>query len=99
MSGHWQDDGVPANLGIVQKGPNMRPNVLHGILAPRVLRLRASTVMLVDLDEKQEALGTLWPGATADLNVLYGPCAGTVRFVSLASSQVELFNWLSCRSP
>ena len=41
------------------KGPDLRTDGLHGVLAPQVLGFRARPVLLYDLDEKQEPLGAL----------------------------------------
>jgi hypothetical protein len=84
---------------VLIKGPDLRADGLHGILAPRVLGLRATPVMLYDLDEKHEPLGALYLGGNADLYVLYDPCAETVRLVPVGSSRVELIDRVDCRSP
>ena len=81
------------------RGPDLRTDGLHGILAPQVLGFRARPVMLYDLDEKQEPLGALYLGGNADLYVLYDPCAETVRLVPVGSSRVELVDQVNCRSP
>ncbi len=57
-------------------GPDLRPDGVHGILAPKVLGFSAKPVMLYDLDERHEPLGALYLGGNADLYVLYDPCRG-----------------------
>jgi hypothetical protein len=81
------------------RGPDLRTDGLHGILAPQVLGFRARPVMLYDLDEKQEPLGALYLGGNADLYVLYDPCTEAVRMVPVGSSRVELVDRVNCRSP
>jgi DNA-binding NarL/FixJ family response regulator len=80
-------------------GPDLRPDGLHGILAPKVLGFRAKPVMLYDLDGELEPLGALYLGGNADLYVLYDPCVETVRLVPVGSSRVELIDRVDCRSP
>lgn len=67
-------------------GPDLRPDGLHGFLAPKVLGFSATPVILYDLDEKYEPLGALYLGGNADLYVLYDPCAETVRLVPVGAS-------------
>jgi DNA-binding NarL/FixJ family response regulator len=81
------------------KGPDLRTDGLHGVLAPQVLGFRARPVLVYDLDGNLEPLGALYLGGNADLYVLYDPCAETVRFVPVGSSRVELVDQVSCRSP
>ncbi|MCJ7660090.1 MAG: hypothetical protein MUO67_13170, partial [Anaerolineales bacterium] len=80
-------------------GPDLRPDGLHGIIAPQVLGFRATPIMLYDLDEQHEPLGALYLGGNADLYVLYDPCAETVRLVPVGVSRVELIDRVDCRSP
>ena len=84
---------------VLIKGPDLRPDGVHGILAPKVLGFNAKPVMLYDLDEKHEPLGALYLGGNADLYVLYDPCAETVRLVPVGASRVELIDRVDCRSP
>ena len=77
-------------------GPVLRPDGVHGILAPKVLGFRARPIMLYDLEEKHEPLGALYLGGNADLYVLYDPCAETVRLVPVGSSRVELIDRVKC---
>jgi DNA-binding NarL/FixJ family response regulator len=84
---------------VLIKGPDLRPDGLHGILAPKVLGFSAIPVMLYDLDEQYEPLGALYLGGNADLYVLYDPCAETVRLVPVGASRVELIDQVDCRSP
>lgn len=80
-------------------GPDLRPDGLHGVLAPKVLGFQARPVMLYDLDEKHEPLGALYLGGNADLYVLYDPCAETVRLVPVGASRVELIDRVDCGPP
>ena len=80
-------------------GPDLRPDGLHGILAPEVLGFGAKPVMVYDLDEHEPPLGALYLGGNADLYVLFDPCAETVRFVPVGSSRVDLIDRVDCRSP
>ena len=84
---------------VLIKGPDLRADGLHGILAPKVLGLSAKPVMLFDLDEKHEPLGALYLGGNADLYVLYDPCEETVRLVPVGASRVQLIDRVDCRSP
>jgi DNA-binding NarL/FixJ family response regulator len=84
---------------VLVKGPDLRTDGLHGVMAPQVLGFRARPVMLYDLDEKQEPLGALYIGGNGDLYVLYDPCEETVRFVPVGSSRVELIDQVTCQSP
>jgi len=84
---------------VLIRGPDLRTDGMHGILAPGVLGLSARPVMLYDLDGNLEPLGALYLGGNADLYVLYDPCAETVRFVPVGSSRVELVGEVACRSP
>jgi len=81
---------------VLIKGPDLRPDGLHGILAPKVLGFSATPVLLFDLDEKHEPLGALYLGGNADLYVLYDPCTETVRLVPVGSSRVELVDRVIC---
>jgi DNA-binding NarL/FixJ family response regulator len=80
-------------------GPDLQPDGVHGLLAPKVLGFTAIPVMLFDLDEKHEPLGALYLGGNADLYVLYDPCKETVRLVPVGASRVELIERVDCRSP
>ncbi len=81
------------------KGPDLRTDGMHGILAPQLLGLSARPMVLYDLDEKQEPLGALYLGGNADLYVLYDPCAETVRLVPVGSSRVEMVDEINCEVP
>ena len=84
---------------VLIKGPDLRADGVHGILAPKVLGFTAKPVMLFDLDEQHEPLGALYLGGNADLYVLYDPCSETVRLVPVGASRVELIDRVDCRSP
>ena len=84
---------------VLIKGPDLRPDGVHGFLAPQVLGFKAKPIMLFDLDEKHEPLGALYLGGNADLYVLYDPCAETVRLIPVGTSRVELIERVDCRSP
>lgn len=81
---------------VMIKGPDLRVDGVHGILAPKVLGFTAIPVMLFDLDEQYEPLGALYLGGNADLYVLYDPCVETVRLVPVGSSRVELMDRVVC---
>ena len=76
------------------RGPDLRTDELHGIIAPKVLDLSARPVIIYDLDEKHKPLGALYLGGNADLYVLYDPFKKTVRFVPVGSSRVEFVDKL-----
>jgi len=76
------------------RGPDLRTDGLHGIIAPKVLDLSARPVIIYDLDEKHKPLGALYLGGNADLYVLYDPFKKTVRFVPVGSSRVEFVDKL-----
>ena len=80
-------------------GPVLRPDGVHGILAPKVLGFSARPIMLYDLEEKHEPLGALYIGGNADLYVLYDPCEEMVRLVPVGASRVEVIDQVDCRSP
>ena len=84
---------------VLIKGPDLRTDGVHGILAPKVLGFSAIPVLVFDLDEKHDPLGVLYLGGNADLYVLYDPCAETVRLVPVGASRVELIDQVDCRSP
>ena len=78
------------------RGPVLRPDGLHGFLAPKVLDLSAKPVRIFDLDEKQPPLEALYLGGNADLYVLYDPCKKTVRMIPVGSSRVEYIKRVEC---
>ena len=80
------------------KGPDLRTDGLHGLLAPQLLGLSARPMVLYDLDGNLEPLGALYLGGNADLYVLYDPCAETVRLVPVGSSRVEMVDKVTCGS-
>jgi len=84
---------------VLIRGPDLRPDGLHGFLAPKVLGFRAIPIMLYDIEEVHEPLGALYLGGNADLYVLYDPCAETVRLIPVSLSRVELVDKVNCRSP
>ncbi len=90
---------VALGAEVLIMGPDLRPDGLHGILAPKVLGFSAKPIMLYDLDEQHEPLGALYLGGNADLYVLYDPCTETVRLVPVGASRVELIDQVDCRSP
>ena len=80
-------------------GPDLRPDGLHGFLAPKVLGFTAIPVMLYDVDETHEPLEALYLGGNADLYVLYDPCKETIMLIPVSLSRVELIDRVECRSP
>ena len=84
---------------VLVKGPDLRPDGLHGWIAPKILGFHAQPVMLYDVEGKHEPLGALFLGGTSDLYVLYDPCNETVRLVPVSLSRVEVIKVVSCNSP
>ena len=80
------------------KGPDLRADGMHGILAPQMLGLSARPMMLYDLDGNLPPLGALYLGGNADLYVLYDPCEETVRLVPVGSSRVEMIDEVDCEA-
>jgi len=81
------------------RGPDLRTDGLHGIIAPNALGFSAKPATLYDLDEKYEPLGALYLGGNADLYVLYDPCVEVVRLVPVGSSRVEMVDRVTCPEP
>jgi hypothetical protein len=81
------------------KGPDLRTDGVHGLLAPQLLGFTARPMVLYDLDGNLEPLGALYIGGNADLYVLYDPCAETVRLVPVGSSRVEMVDEVTCGPP
>jgi DNA-binding NarL/FixJ family response regulator len=81
------------------KGPDLRTDGMHGIIAPQVLGLSAKPMTLYDLEGKHPPLGALYLGGNADLYVLYDPCAEKVRLVPVGASRVEMADEVVCESP
>jgi DNA-binding NarL/FixJ family response regulator len=84
---------------VLVRGPDLRTDGLHGLLAPQLLGLSAQPVVLYDLEGNFEPLGALYLGGNADLYVLYDPCTETVRMVSVGSTRLEVIEQVNCRSP
>ena len=80
-------------------GPDLRPDGIHGFMAPKVLGLRAEPIVLYDLEEEHEPLEALYLGGNADLYVLYDPCEKKVRLVPVSLSRVDVIDKVTCRSP
>jgi hypothetical protein len=82
-------------------GPDLRPDGLHGIIAPRVLGFNAQPVMMYDLAEDKEPWGALFLGSQGDLYVVYDPCTEEVSFLSVSStaSRIALIDEVDCYSP
>jgi hypothetical protein len=87
------------SLEVLVAEPDLRPDGVHGILAPNVLGLSARPVRVFDLDEKQEPLEALYLGGNADLYVLYDPCEKETRMVPVGSSRVTVIDQVTCRPP
>ena len=85
------------SIEVLVAGPDLRPDGVHGILAPGVLGLGARPVRVFDLDEKREPLEVLYLGGNADLYVLYDPCEGVTRMVPVGSSRVDVIEQVTCR--
>jgi DNA-binding NarL/FixJ family response regulator len=80
------------------RGPDLRADGMHGLLAPQMLGLSARPMMLYDLDGNHPPLGALYLGGNADLYVLYDPCEETVRLVPVGSSRVEMVDEVDCEA-
>ncbi len=87
------------SLEVLVAGPDLRPDGVHGILAPEVLGLSARPVKVFDLDEKQEPFEALYLGGNGDLYVFFDPCEGVTRMVPVGSSRVEVVVEVTCRLP
>jgi len=87
------------SIEVLVAGPDLRPDGIHGLLAPQVLGLGARPVRVFDLDEKQEPLEALYLGGNADLYVLYDPCEEETRMVPVGSSRVTVTDHVTCRPP
>jgi len=83
----------------VFEGPDLRPDGLHGFLAPKAIGLSARPAIVHDLDEKYKPLQVLYLGGNADLYVLYDPCDKVVRMIPVGSSRVKVIKEVECPSP
>lgn len=83
----------------VFEGPDLRPDGLHGFLAPKAIGLSARPAVIHDLDEKYKPLQVLYLGGNADLYVLYDPCDKVVRMIPVGSSRVKMIKEVECPSP
>ncbi|MGB5708105.1 MAG: response regulator [Arenicellales bacterium] len=83
---------------IFLRGPILRPDGLHGVLAPEILGLSARPVKLYDVTKQHKPLGLLYLGGNGDLYVMYDPCKKTTRFVSVSSARVEFIDKVDCSS-
>jgi hypothetical protein len=81
---------------VLVEGPDLRPDGIHGILAPQVLGFSAKPMILYDLDGQFEPLGALYLGGNADLYVLYDPCKEEVNLVPVGASRVRLVDEIVC---
>ncbi len=80
----------------VFEGPDLRPDGLHGFLAPKAIGLSARPAIIHDLDEKYKPLQVLYLGGNADLYVLYDPCEKVVRMIPVGSSRVKMIKEVQC---
>ena len=83
----------------VFEGPDLRPDGLHGFLAPKAIGLSARPAIIHDLDDKYPPLQVLYLGGNADLYVLYDPCEKVVRMIPVGSSRVKMVKEVQCSSP
>ena len=83
----------------VFEGPDLRPDGLHGFLAPTAIGLSARPAIIHDLDDKYKPLQALYLGGNADLYVLYDPCEKVVRMIPVGSSRVKMIKEVECSSP
>ena len=79
--------------------PDLRPDGIHGIIAPKLLGFAATPIMLYDLEEKHVGLMSTSRRIINALYVLYDPCAEEVRLVPVGASRVVLIDEVDCRSP
>jgi DNA-binding NarL/FixJ family response regulator len=82
----------------VFEGPDLRPDGLHGFLAPKAIGLSARPAIIHDLDDKYPPLQVLYLGGNADLYVLYDPCEKIVRMIPVGSSRVKMIKKVECAS-
>jgi|GEM_PF-757114 len=80
-------------------GPDLRPDGVHGFLAPKAIGLSARPAIIHDLDDKYPPLQVLYLGGNADLYVLYDPCEKVVRMIPVGSSRVKMIKSVECSTP
>ena len=83
----------------VFEGPDLRPDGVHGFLAPKAIGLSARPAIIHDLDDKYKPIQVLYLGGNADLYVLYDPCEKIVRMIPVGSSRVKMIKEVECSSP
>ena len=83
----------------VFEGPDLRPDGVHGFLAPKAIGLSARPAIIHDLDDKYPPIQVLYLGGNADLYVLYDPCEKIVRMIPVGSSRVKMIKEVQCSSP
>lgn len=83
----------------VFEGPDLRPDGVHGFLAPKAIGLSARPAIIHDLDDKYPPIQVLYLGGNADLYVLYDPCEKIVRMIPVGSSRVKMIKEVECSSP
>ena len=83
----------------VFEGPDLRPDGVHGFLAPKAIGLSARPAIIHDLDDKYPPIQVLYLGGNADLYVLYDPCDKIVRMIPVGSSRVKMIKEVQCSSP
>ncbi len=82
---------------VVLKGPDLRRDGAHGLLAPRVLGFKAQPMQAFDVDGGREPRQVLYLGGNADLYVLVDPCdEDTVEFVSVGSTRLVVIDEVAC---
>jgi len=81
--------------------PDMRPDGIHGIIAPKLLGFKAQPVMVYDLAEDKEPWGALFLGSQGDLYVVYDPCTEETSYLSVSStaSRIALIDEVDCGPP
>lgn len=77
-------------------GPDLRTDGAHGILAPKVLGIRAQPMRAVNVDSG-EASDLLYLGGNADLYVLVDPCDDDrVDYVSVGAHRLTVIDEITC---
>jgi DNA-binding NarL/FixJ family response regulator len=77
-------------------GPDLRTDGVHGILAPKVLGIRAQPVRAVNVNT-DEAHDLLYLGGNADLYVLVDPCdEDRVDYVSVGAHRLTVIDVITC---
>jgi len=78
-------------------GPDLRADGAHGILAPKVLGIRAQPVRAFNVNTGEEPRDLLYLGGNADLYVLVDPCDDDrVDYVSVGAHRLTVIDEITC---